>query len=448
MKLLTKTSRTYFVVSLVVYLAAGCVFYFIIRNVIYKEIESRLLLEKYDFILFVQKWKHWSDENFFVENKIQVIPLPGNEISSRIAFKDTVMYESFAKEAMPFRQLTFQTLIDGKPHLVSIRKSMLEPITLIEVVTGTMMSFLAILLVCTFFIHRRLSKTLWLPFYDSLARIRSFDWTRSETGSEGKGGEVTFPPGEIQEFNELNLALTRMTTQICHDYRTLREFTENASHEIHTPLALITARVEQMIQSENLSGEQLQWIQEIYHSSRRISRLLESLLLLSRIENKQFTDVSEEDLAALLELKLSDFSDILKYKRIKVEKNLNHPFRLRISHALQDILLSNLLKNAIRHNHPDGVISIRSEVGMLEIRNTGPDLTVPTEVLFERFRKESGDKESLGLGLSIVRQICDCYDLRVSYVYEKPFHKIVIAPGSQTPAAIEERNPVSGKVIV
>lgn len=444
MKLLTKTSRTYFVVSLVVYLAAGCVFYFIIRNVIYKEIESRLLLEKYDFILFVQKWKHWSDENFFVENKIQVVPLPGNEISSRIAFKDTVMYESFAKEAMPFRQLTFQTLIDGKPHMVSIRKSMLEPITLIEVVTGTMMSFLAILLVCTFFIHRRLSKTLWLPFYDSLARIRSFDWTRSETQSDGKGGEVTFPSGEIQEFNELNLALTRMTTQIRHDYRTLREFTENASHEIQTPLALITARVEQMIQSENLSGEQLQWIQEIYHSSRRISRLLESLLLLSRIENKQFTDVAEEDLAALLALKLDDFSDILKYKRIKVEKSLNHPFRLRISHALQDILLSNLLKNAIRHNHPDGVISIRSEAGMLEIRNTGPDLAVPTEVLFERFRKESGDKESLGLGLSIVRQICDCYDLRVSYLYEKPFHRIIIVPGSQTPAASEDACLLSG----
>lgn len=447
MKLLTKASRTYFLVSLAVFLAASFVFYFIIRSVIYREIEDRLLLEKHDFELFVRKWKHWSDENFFVENKIQVVALQGNEINRQIVFKDTLMFESFEGEAMPFRQLTFQTLIDGKPHLVSIRKSMLEPITVIEVVTGTMVSFLAILLVCTFFIHRRLSKTLWLPFYDSLARIRSFDWTRSEAHSDEKGGEVTFPSGEIQEFNELNLALTRMTTQICHDYRTLREFTENASHEIQTPLALITARVEQMIQSENLSGEQLQWIQEIYHSSRRISRLLESLLLLSRIENKQFTDVAEEDLAALLALKLDDFSDILKYKRINVEKSLNHPFRLRISHALQDILLSNLLKNAIRHNHPDGVISIRSEAGMLEVRNTGPDLAVPPEVLFERFRKESGDKESLGLGLSIVRQICDCYDLRVTYLYEKPFHRITIVPGSQTPAIPEELVCVPGKVM-
>ncbi len=444
MKLLTKTSRIYFVVSLIVYLAASCVFYFIIRNVIYKEIEARLLLEKYDFIQFVQKWKTWSDENFFVENKIQVVPLPGNGISSRIAFKDTVMYESFAEEAMPFRQLTFQTFIDGKPHLVSIRKSMLEQITLIEVVTGTMMAFMAILLVSTFFIHRRLSKTIWLPFYESLARIKSFDWTRSQ----GKGGEVTFPPGEIQEFNELNQALTRMTTQICHDYRSLREFTENASHEIQTPLSLITARVEQMIQSENLSGEQLHWIQEIYHSSRRISRLLESLLLLSRIENKQFTDVAEEDLAALLDQKLYDFSDILKHKRIRVEKKLDQPFRLPISHALQDILLSNLLKNAIRHNHPDGVISISSGNGVLEISNTGPDLTVPTEVLFERFRKESGDKDSLGLGLSIVRQICDCYDLRVSYIYEKPFHKITLTQGAPAPAVSEDHVPASAAIRV
>ncbi len=429
MKLLTKTSRIYFLVSLVVYLAASIVFYLIIRNVIYREIEDRLLLEKYDFELFVQKWEHWSEENFFVENKIHVVPLKGNRISPQMVFKDTLMYETFEGEVMPFRQLTFQAFIDGKPHEVSIRKSMLEQITLIEVVTGTMISFLGILLVCTFFIHRRLSKTVWLPFYDSLARIRSFDWTRQT----GKGQEMVFPAGEIQEFNELNQALTRMTTQIYHDYRSLREFTENASHEIQTPLALITARIEQMIQSENLSGKQLHWIHEIYHSSRRISRLLESLLLLSRIENKQFTDVAEENLAASLEQKLDDFSDILKHKRIRVEKNLDQPFRLLISHALQDILLSNLLKNAIRHNHPDGVISLSSENGMLEISNTGPDLTVPTEVLFERFRKESGDKESLGLGLSIVRQICDCYDLRISYLYEKPFHKIIIMRGIQTP---------------
>jgi signal transduction histidine kinase len=437
MKLLTKASRTYFLVSLVIFLAASFVFYFIIRSVIYREIEDRLLLEKYDFELFVQKWKHWSDENFFVENKIQVVPLQVNEINKRIVFKDTLMYESFEGEAMPFRQLTFQAFIDGKPHMVSIRKSMLEPITIIEVVTGTMMSFLAILLVCLFFIHRRLSKTLWLPFYESLARIKAFDWTRQA----GKEEEVTFPAGEIQEFNELNLALTRMTTQIRHDYRSLREFTENASHEIQTPLALITARVEQMIQSENLSGEQLHWIQEIYHSSRRISRLLESLLLLSRIENKQFTDVGEEDLAAFLELKLEDFSDVLKHKQIRVEKKLDQPFRLSISHALQDILFSNLLKNAIRHNLPDGLISISSENGVLEISNTGPDLAVRPEVLFERFRKESGDKESLGLGLSIVRQICDCYDLRVSYLYEKPFHKIIIMQAIQAPAAPEEHTP-------
>lgn len=444
MKLLTKASRTYFLVSLVIFLAASFVFYFIIRSVIYREIEDRLLLEKYDFELFVQKWKHWSDENFFVENKIQVVPLQENGINKRIVFKDTLMYESFEGEAMPFRQLTFQAFIDGKPHLVSIRKSMLEPITIIEVVTGTMMSFLAILLVCMFFIHRRLSKTLWLPFYESLARIKAFDWT----WQAGKEEEVTFPAGEIQEFNELNLALTRMTTQICHDYRSLREFTENASHEIQTPLALITARVEQMIQSENLSGEQLHWIQEIYHSSRRISRLLESLLLLSRIENKQFTDVGEEDLAAFLELKLEDFSDVLKHKQIRVEKKLDQPFRLSISHALQDILFSNLLKNAIRHNLPDGLISISSENGVLEISNTGPDLAVQPEVLFERFRKESGDKESLGLGLSIVRQICDSYDLRVSYLYEKPFHKIVITQAIQAPAAPEEHTTASGVVNV
>lgn len=422
MKLLTKTSRIYFLVSLVVYLTASFVFYRMVRSMIYREIEDRLLLEKHDFVRFVEKWGRWSDENFFVENKIQVVPLEAGNEWKGTAFKDTAMYESFAGVVMPFRQLTFGADIGGKPYVVSIRKSMLEPLSLIEAITGAMISFLGVLLLCMFFFHRRLSKTLWLPFNQSLARIKSFDWTRPEE----KGGDVMFPAGEIQEFNELNEVLNRMIERIRRDYNSLKEFTGNASHEIQTPLALITARVEQMIQSENLSEEQLRWLQEIFYSSRKTSRLLEGLLLLSRIENKQFTDVSMENVTAFLETRLEDFSDILAHKGIHVVKNLEEPFHAVLSHALMEILVSNLLKNAVRHNLSGGVLFISSGPESLEIKNTGPELTAPSDTLFERFRKESGDKESLGLGLSIARQICDSYGLDITYTYESPFHKISV----------------------
>jgi signal transduction histidine kinase len=418
LKLLEKTSRIYLMASLVIYVAVGITFYWIIKFMIYEEVESRLVVEKRDFETYVRTNDTWSNNSYFVENKIEVQPVFGR-FKNETVFTDTLISNRYEESADPFRQLTFYTLIGGSPYRVAIRKSMIQSYKLIEAISAAMIAFLGLLLVSTFLFHRSLSGKLWQPFYDSLARIKDFDWTKNKP--------LETVRSEITEFNELGDVMEKMASKMQHDYRSLREFTENASHEIQTPLALINARVEQFIQSKDLGENHTYWIEEIYHAARRMSRLNQGLLLLAKIENQQFTEHENVDLSALVLNKLKDFEDIIQHKEIKVGIEEEGSFRKIMSPALAEILVTNLINNAIRHNYIGGNLSISTSMNYIEVSNTGAALKSDPERLFERFKKESTGAESLGLGLAIVKQICDSCELHISYQYHEPMHVITVA---------------------
>lgn len=417
MKLLEKTSRIYLMVSLVIYLAVGIAFYWIIKYMIYDEVETRLKVEMQDFKAFIRSHDTWNNNSYFVENKIEVVPVSG-EYNHAVVFKDTLLQNRYDEGIGPFRQLTFYTIIGGVPHRVAIRKSMIESYKLIEAISAAMVTFLGLLMISMFMFQRRLSGKLWKPFYDTLTRIKEFDLTKKE--------KLQLPQSEVTEFSELDDVLKKMADKMQHDYTSLKEFTENASHEIQTPLALINARVEQFIQSKDLSENHTYWIEEIYHASRRMSRLNQGLLLLAKIENQQFTDTEDLDLVDLLKSKLSDFEDILSHKHIEVKMDLRSRFDINMSPSLADILLNNILSNAIRHNYLNGKLYLESDENFLKISNTGNELKADPERLFERFKKESAGAESVGLGLAIVKQICDNYSLGIEYTYHDTIHSIVI----------------------
>lgn len=420
MKLLEKTSRIYLMASLLIYLAVGIAFYWIIKFMIYDEVESRLILEKRDFEAYVRTNDTWSNNSYFVENKIEVLPVFG-KFKNEVAFTDTLISNRYEESPDPFRQLTFYTLIGGSPYRVAIRKSMIESYKLIEAISAAMIAFLGLLLVSTFLFHRSLSGKLWKPFYDSLARIKDFDWTKNKP--------LETVRSEITEFNELGDVMEKMAAKMQHDYRSLREFTENASHEIQTPLALINARVEQFIQSKDLGENHTYWIEEIYHAARRMSRLNQGLLLLAKIENQQFTEQEELDLSGLALNKLKDFEDIIQHKQIQLNVQSTGSLHRLMSPALADILLTNLISNAIRHNYSGGELRVETGNGYLRISNTGLPLKTDPGRLFERFKKESTGAESLGLGLAIVREICDVCELFIRYDYKEPMHIISISAG-------------------
>ncbi|HEX3008307.1 MAG TPA: HAMP domain-containing sensor histidine kinase, partial [Bacteroidales bacterium] len=219
----------------------------------------------------------------------------------------------------------------------------------------------------------------------------------------------------IYEFNTLNKVLNNMSEKILTDYSNMKEFTENASHEIQTPLAIIKSKIEILVQSGKLDEEQMDALQTINDAVYRLAKLNSGLILISKIDNRQFHDNGEVDLITVIDRILDDFEDLIAMKDLHVEKSLSESYKVNLNPELAEILVSNLVSNAIKHNVAGGFIKIIQTGDSLLIWNSGLPLSVPEEELFKRFVKNNSNSKSLGLGLAIIKKICDQYSVTCNY---------------------------------
>jgi signal transduction histidine kinase len=416
-KLFDSTNLYYILFAVLTYIIVGLAFYLVVEHVIYQEVEDRLTVERRDFENFTKTHGMWDESCYFVENKIE-LDTAGNLPANYAVFKDTLLYNRYSNEYVPFREHSFISTIGKTHYKVSIRKSLIESIKLLKSITGTMLIVLSIGLLLLFLFQRRIARTIWEPFYATLASAKAFDL------NEGRG--LALREEKIFEFNELNSVLRKMTDKIARDYTSLKEFTENAAHEIQTPLALINSRVEALIQQSNFTDEQMRWIQNIHESSIRLSRLHQALLLLSKIDNGQFFEHTAVDFHERLTAKLQELEEFIAHKSLTITVTPQASFEVEMNPALADILITNLLSNAIRHNIPNGRIDITITATTFTVANTGAPLTIDPDRLFERFKKQQQSSASLGLGLAIVKKICDNYPFDIRYQYHENLHTLIL----------------------
>jgi len=126
----------------------------------------------------------------------------------------------------------------------------------------------------------------------------------------------------------------------------------------------------------------------------------------------------------VLEEMIVQFDEIFHDKKL----NLSHTLENKIiigSRYLIDILLNNLVSNAIRHNHIGGSIDIKLNANSLTVSNTGDSNALPVDDIFKRFHKSS-NSEGTGLGLTISRQICENFDFSLSYGFASPYHTFTV----------------------
>jgi signal transduction histidine kinase len=401
------------------YLAIAVAFYMVTEYLIYEEVESRLKSEKRDFVDYVKRNNGvWYNSCYFVENKIDLQPVSQAPVLTIENFSDTLLIDKYSDEHVPFRQIHFYSKMGDQYFHVSIRKSLLESDKLLRYLTTTIFILLSVAFSIMYFFQRRNSKKIWNPFYKTLLKIKSFELAKDK--------ELQLQSGGIYEFEELNSVLQKMSRKMRQDYKGLKEFTENASHEMQTPLALINIRAEELIQSKTLTEKEIYLINDIYNSSARISKITQSLLLLSKIENEQFTEKKPIDFDYLLQLKISEFEEIFHHSQLKIKYEKKEKFLFEMNADLADILLTNLISNAVKHNLKHGEITISVFKNGFKISNTGSPLDIDPRQLFLRFKKGKHGKDSSGLGLAIVKQICSNYGLAVDYTYNGQLHILTI----------------------
>lgn len=255
------------------------------------------------------------------------------------------------------------------------------------------------------------------PFNATLQSIQRFTISQKNA--------VTFEKTSTLEFEELNNFLQKMTEKAKKDYTILKEFSENASHELQTPIAVIKAKIELLLQTE-LNEQQLIKLTSMLDELEKLSKINQSLTLLTKLENFENTVNHYIDISSVVEETISSFTDLMEMKNISVTSNIQKNVIIHMDETLCTILLNNLFSNAIRHNFANGTIDIEITASHLIIKNTGNRPLVPTEELFGRFKKDNQSLNSIGIGLAIVKKICEIFNHSVSYEYNSSFHVLKI----------------------
>ncbi len=414
MKLLRIINKRYAYFSVIILLSGIVIIYFFLQYFINQETLEKLQNTKQDVVKSLDRG---ITVEFYPMVDIKELPQDYNgNVNESIT--DTTIFNSEEDEPDSYKQISFIHTSGSRKFLVYVRTDNLETSDIIlPLGLPAFFLILSILLVSNIIINR-INFKIWNPFYKNLDRLKNF--------SASDKDELQLTKSEIDEFSDLNNSLAELTNRIRNDYRHLKEFSENASHELQTPLSIIKVKIESMMQDENLDRNHLDKIQSIYRMINRLSRLNKSLTLLSKLESIEYEKKSEISLEEFITKKINDFSEIAEANQLTIKTNFYSDKIITVNSDLLEILFSNLLSNAIRYNIENGIIEISLSGDELAIKNSGNPPKKDTQKMFERFEKGEQSEESSGLGLTIVKQICSANKFDIQYTFENQFHIIRI----------------------
>jgi signal transduction histidine kinase len=415
MRLFAKYNLVNVATTIIVLLLSGVVYYFFIEHALVHQLDKSLVVEETEINDYVNENNLLPEPSYTKDEQEFYLSINNDEKVVRNFSSVNVNRENKHGEKL-YRQLEFPVIVKGKIYKAYVRKSQEETEDIVQLILKITLAIVLLLLVTLFIINRFMLNKLWKPFNSTLDQMKKFNVSGSN--------DIYLQLTNIDEFKELNGAVYALTEKASHDYNEIKSFTENASHEIQTPLAIIASKVELLSQSETLKEEEMNAIQSISETTNRLAKLNQSLLLLAKIDNKQFNKAEQINISAMLLHHVNNYEELFHAKEIAVAKNIAGDVLVTMNETLAETLIINLLTNAIKHNIFKGFINIELTEKDLLISNSGKLLHVNPVVYFERFKKESASHDSMGLGLSIVKKICETYDFEIDYTYSENLHNL------------------------
>jgi signal transduction histidine kinase len=416
MRLLNITNRYYIFIALDLLLIGNAFLAYRLLGLVDQGVVKNLLLEKQIIDRQIYEQKNLQNIHFRIGDEIEIEPLP-KFTTFRVSMQDTILKSVDNKTNAHYKVLTYEQKINNNAYRIRIWRRLTEKR---DILIGILMivALTGLVGVASFFaLNRWFAKQVWKPFYNALNLLKNFDLRQRS--------KVFFENTAIDEFKTMNKELGRLMNKVELDYNNLKEFTENISHETQTPLAIIHSRLDVLMQSENLTSEQHEQIRSTLDAVNRLSKMNKALILLAKIENNQFFETKPVRLGELINEQLEDLEMFIAAKQLSVQSNIDNRSHVMVNEHLADILIRNLLSNAVRYNYAEGAIIIDYHYNRLVIKNTGKPPDVPPTEIFERFKK-GRLPESLGLGLHIVKKICNFCNCTIDYSYQKNMHTFSI----------------------
>lgn len=406
MRLLSKLSYYYFWLSAFVLGITGMMLFLFLRHEVSKEIEEQLELQT-DMV--AEEIRMGRNVNFplvqITRGNVLLMKLPR-------VFKDTLLYDRLQKESEGYYYFAESKKISNNYYRIKVMTTYIGWNNYSRTIIYIFMCIAVMLIILGTLVNYFISSRIWKPFLINLKRMKGYSVSSKEA--------LELARTDVKEFQEMNFVLADLAARGRREYNALKEFTENASHEIQTPLSILRTRLESISQLP-VNDDLARLLNDAKQAALRLNKVNKGLLLLAKLENDAFIDKQSILVHEVLQRNFDLMEDLFQTKALKVTLAIQHK-EVFVSSSLMEILISNLLSNALSYSPVKGSVSISITDEYLEIGNEGSPLTFEESKLFTRFGKGSPGLSGNGLGLSIVKQICISYQWNIAYRYAENQH--------------------------
>lgn len=409
-----KNLRGFFIYTTLVLLCCAPLLFFLMKHFYAEDLDELIIFRSDEFIS--KRLPSFSKEDIDHWNKY-------NEDVAIVPYSDLYVFDKPVKERffnsaegypVDYRVFYRKIEIEGKPFVLMSHIPMIENKDLLATMGSQYGLLFLALLVSLTILQRMMSKKLWKPFYDTLDKIEGF---KLESGQKPDFEQTT-----TIEFSRLNEKLNGLMVDNITIYKQQKEFIENASHELQTPLAVFKSQLDILLQQPGLTQSNTEIIRSLYAVSARMTRLNKNLLFLARIDNAQLSNMEVVDFVKILHDQLLYLRELAESEGLTVHVETGNSLNLKANKLLVESLINNMVVNAIRHNVKEGTINIKVDNSGLKVSNTGVPYALDPNKIFRRFSRSSEEKKGNGLGLAIVQQICIMHGWEVGYNYENNLH--------------------------
>lgn len=418
--LLSKTTFIYLVFTFIAFFSSALFLTREAEEFIDRELEFRFQKSEHRLTHYLGDGR--SADNLPKSFQVTILT-DSSQIAGYPIYTDTLIYNTELDEYQLYRKKTTVIKANHQFYRFVLMKSIHDYVRLRDDIFGSLIPAFAFLAFAVVLFNYFLSGYFFQPFNAILRLMRTY-----KVGERRKIRKINTSTTEFRKMQDL---FHQMIDRIENDYQNLKEYTENMAHEIQTPLTIIRNKTENLIADEAVMRRQSETVKMIYEETNHLSKLGNTLNLITKIENNEFSNSVLTETKPVIDKHLAAISELLQLKSLVLAKKLNATHQLYIDPYLLDIVLKNLLRNAVIYGTADGPITVETSDVELMISNYGPPLNFPPEKIFQRFRHNNQTQASLGLGLALVQKICALNNLHIDYHYQDGQHIFKITDSQQ-----------------
>lgn len=316
-------------------------------------------------------------------------------------------------EDIAYRVLNYSFKVDGDTFLLEVGKSLSSILHTEKNIKKVMLVFLVFIILITFLTDLQYTRLLLWPLDIITNKLKGisnpsiFDKTPVRTTTS--------------DFHHLDNALRELMAHIDQLFQKEKEITVNISHELLTPISVLRSKLENLLIQKDIETEISTKIEESLKTLHRLQSLVNSLLLIARIESRQYLREESFSVKEVLHEIISEINPIAEDTGISFKEEVAKDFQFDgANRSLIFSMFYNVVNNAVKNTLSGGEVHVKSFYRnnnfVVTISDTGSGMTeAQKDTLFSRFRtKLETNGNNTGIGLAISKSIADFHRIEIS----------------------------------